>query len=89
MSCSGIIVDLPAWALTAAIWRVDTGSATGLVGQTIAVDPGECLVTVKGEARFPGARAAASLCARVPVLPGRITRIRVPVPDVPLAIRRS
>lgn len=84
----GIIVDLPASALAAATWRVNTGSATGPAGEIIAADPGECLMTIEAEAEFPGVQVAASLCARVSVLPDRITRVRVPLPDVPLGIRR-
>jgi hypothetical protein len=84
MSEGWVRIDLPRAALIAAVWRVHVGGTTGQAGEIIAAPPGDCLIVVEADIRLPGARGAARLRVTVPVTPGHTTRVRIPLPDLPL-----
>ena len=84
MSEGSVRIDLPRAALTAAVWHVDVGGATGQAGDIIPAPPGNCLIVVEADIRLPGARVASRLRVTVPVTLGHTTRVRIHLPDLPL-----
>jgi len=77
-----IIVDVPRWARALAGWRVRVGGAVGRPGECVPAPAGEQLVVIEAHRRAPGASLAARLRATVPIVPGRTTRLRVPLPKL-------
>lgn len=81
MSDGWVRVTVPRSAEHAIAWQVHIGEVLGVPGETIATSPGHHPVEIEANIQWPHGRAAGRLKVTVPIEAGRVTEVRLPVPE--------
>lgn len=74
-------VAVPRSAEHAIAWRVRIGEVPGMPGETIAVSAGHHPMEIDANIQWRNGRAAGRLKLTVPIEAGRVTEVRLPLPE--------
>lgn len=83
MSDGWVRVNVPSSAQPAAAfaWQVRIHELNGRPGEMMTASPGSCRVVLEGQFRLPHGHGAARLEVTVPVEAGRVTEVRLSMPE--------